>query len=93
MFSRIWRRHLTLPFTATVLLVLYVTAYSILSRLGYAEARNSNMDGFYYVSPFTAPTWFWLNSFFRVAFCPLNMLDCLIGEGMPPAYDPLMSLS
>lgn len=89
MNNRISRR---VWFVTSILLVIYVAAYFALSRRGYVEARRQHLDGFFYVSPFTKRVWYSLNRVCRVVFWPLNKLDCLTGNGMSPACDPLMGL-
>jgi hypothetical protein len=50
------RRRQLLPRPATViagLIVMYLLAYVVISRRGYAEADQYEFEGFYYVAPET----------------------------------------
>ena len=77
----------------TVLLALYVGSYTVLSRRGYAEAKQYDFSGFYYLRPENTASWSRWNMLLRYLYMPLNELDCAIGTGMYPAADPLFEIS
>jgi hypothetical protein len=86
-----WKHRL--PVLASVLLVLYVTAYLGLSRRGYAESRAWNTRGFYYFTPEDSDSWRLRNYGCAYLFAPLNTVDRCLGTGMTPACEPMWGLS
>lgn len=72
-----------------LLLLLYVGAYLALSRQGYAVADQYGLDGFYYVVPENTDAWRATNRSCELLFMPLNWIDCSLGSGRPPAFEPL----
>ena len=76
-----------------LLSLLYVGTYLGLSRRGYAEAERYGMKGFYYFAPEDSFRWRFGNLCCQVAFKPLNAVDCWLGFGMSPAFEPLWGLS
>jgi hypothetical protein len=76
------------------LLLLYVGSYAALSRRGYAEADQYNMNGgFYYFSPDSSEAWRWKNYGCAHLFWPINAVDRWLGLGRHPACEPLWGLS
>jgi hypothetical protein len=86
------RRRLGLMIVATLLL-LYVGAYAVLSRRGYAEADSWHMYGFYYFTPEDSDGWRLRNYTCVWLFSPINAVDRFVGLGRPPAAEPLYHLS
>ena len=76
-----------------MLLLIYVTVYTVVSRQGYAEAARVNSEGFYYFSPEDSGRWRTLNGTCLLVFWPINMLDAYLGWGRCPATEPLFDLS
>lgn len=90
------RKHAFLLLTGLLLVVcigLYITPYLILSREGYAESDQYNMKGFYYFTPQNSNSWRWRNQACICLFYPLNKVDCWLGVGKEPAYEPLWGLA
>jgi hypothetical protein len=86
-----WNR--LIPVLGTLLLVLYVGTYLVLSRRGYAEADRYHMKGFYYFFPENSDAWRWKNYGCVHLFGPLNAVDRWLGFGRSPACEPLWGLS
>jgi hypothetical protein len=88
---RLWLRRAAFAFA------VYVVAYLVLSRRGYAEAASFRLKGFYYLPPM--PPWrvpCWESVEFGLLgplFRPLNALDEWIGTGMPQGSCVLLGVS
>lgn len=76
-----------------VLLTLYVGTYAVLSRRGLEEARQFNMQGFYYFFPEDNEDWRVKHRTCCLLFYPVNVLDCWLGWGKAPGYEPMWGLS
>jgi hypothetical protein len=74
------------------LLVAYAGSYYWLSRRAYAEAKQYNMEGFYYFLPEHAQAWRIKNYACVYLFFPLNWIDRALGSGRSPAREPLWEL-
>lgn len=72
---------------------LYLSAYLVLSRRGFAEADRTQSPGFYYVTPRDTDGWRLLNRTCGLLFRPLEILDQWLGTGREPASEPLFGLS
>ena len=75
-----------------LLVAAYVGSYVWLSRRGYAEADQYEMDGFYYFSAENCDAWRYENYGCMFLYCPLNFLDRSVGLGRYPAAEPLWGL-
>jgi hypothetical protein len=75
------------------LFLVYVGAYVVLSRRGYAQADRYNMTGFYYFYPDGSDAWRLKNYGCVYLFWPCNVVDRWLGVGRPPAAEPLEGLS
>jgi hypothetical protein len=73
--------------------VVYLAAYVILSRLGYREADRQGFRGFYYLPPKDSEGWRTVNYGCAYLFWPLNAVDCWLGTGRKPAFEPSWGLS
>lgn len=86
-----WKRYLWV--LGTLLLLVYVGSYIVLSRRGYAEADQYNIKGFYYRYPVDSDAWRLKNYGCMYLFWPLNVVDRCLGLGRYPASEPLWGLS
>ena len=87
--------HLRAQRSAVVVLLavaVYIGAYIALSRIGYAAADRSGVEGFYYCMPYGSPACRYAHLGCRVLFWPLNTVDCYLGFGRAPASLPLEGL-
>ncbi len=82
-----------LVFLGGLALLLYLGSYIILSRRGYAEADQYKLKGFYYFTPVNSDSCRFWNTACVFIYTPLNEVDCKLGIGKPPAYEPLWGLS
>ena len=73
--------------------VPYFFSYWHLSRRGYAEADNLELEGFYYFPLENTDEWRRKNFLCVRLFTPINLLDRMLGYGRPPASEPLWGLS
>jgi hypothetical protein len=71
---------------------VYVGSYLVLSRRGFAEARQYHAKGFYFFTP--RPTAGWRNSNYACVcvYYPLILVDNCLGTGDWPAAEPLWGL-
>ena len=60
---------------------------------GYYDARQYNLQGFYYILPDDSGEWRSRNYACVWLFSPLNAIDCWLGTGRPRACEPLGGLS
>src|SRR2546423_12168502 len=81
----------------TVLLLIYVSSYLVLSRRGYAEATKYNLRAFHY---WEIPTngnrdkiyrFQRIDHFCKTLFWPINKIDCLLGTGRAPGTMSLIT--
>lgn len=75
-----------------VLVIVYVSSYLCLSRMGYQRAGRYDIDGFYFIEPLGQ----WQQSANRIMVCaywPLIKVDVFLGFGRHPASDPMLHLS
>jgi hypothetical protein len=89
MFRRPAQRSVVLSALA---LAVYVGAYVILSRVGYAAADKDGTEGFYYCTLEGSSACRFAHLGCRWVFWPLNAVDQCLGLGRPPASLPLESL-
>jgi hypothetical protein len=76
-----------------VLLAIYVSSYTILSRRGFALSDRWDMEGFYFLLPENTDEWrFWNDALVRFYY-PLILIDNWLGTGRPIASEPLWGLS
>lgn len=79
-------------FVIILSLTMYVAAYGVLSRRGYADANQYHMHGFYYFYPEESDAWRRKNYTCVYLFWPVNFLDRSLGWGRYPASEPLWGL-
>lgn len=87
---RLWQR---LVIVMAVLAACYAGSYLVISRRGYTEAAQWDIEGFYYFTPSPTTRWRILNSGARTIFAPLNLIDIWLGTGRAPASEPMREVS
>jgi hypothetical protein len=66
-------------------LILYVSSYLVLSRIGYADAQKYSMKGFLYGGGIPQKrSDLKFHHLCRIIYAPLNSIDCMIGTGREP---------
>lgn len=76
-----------------VLLMVYVSSYVIMSRRGFAQSDDWEMEGFYFLPPDNTDEWrFWNYGLVRFYY-PLILIDNGLGTGRPIASEPLWGLN
>jgi hypothetical protein len=83
---------LSIILVVAAFLTVYVGAYVVLSRRGYAEAQRYGLKGFYYVPYEPTPRCERMHAACVVVFMPLNAIDRILGTGRPPGAPPTNNL-
>ena len=78
--------------TLATLGLVYGLSYAVISRRGFAEARKTDSDGFYYLPPMDSDGWRRRNSTLRLLFTPINLVDQMLGTGRAPSSEPLWDI-
>lgn len=76
-----------------VLLLLYVGSYLVLSRQGFAQADKWDEKEFYFFQPRDSDRWRFSNYGCVCLYYPLIAVDCSLGTGRWPGFEPLWGLS
>jgi hypothetical protein len=80
--------------SAIVLIVIYVFAYTILSRRGMAQSRAAGHGGWYFFVPKAeTETPYMMHLGCVIVFFPLILVDRAMGTAeMPQFHEPILSL-
>lgn len=78
--------------TAFCILLMYITTYLVMSRVGYRRADEYGLLHFWFVPPLSPATTI-ANDVCFVVFYPLVQFELLLGTGRGRASDPILKLS
>jgi hypothetical protein len=86
-----WR--MLLGLALTLLILVYVTSYFTMSRRGFKWADQFGFKGYFFYPCENTDEWRRWEYGTRLLFCPLILLEDILGTGQHPGNEPLWKLS